>query len=82
MEFTSGKFLDDSIRHGISLIELYREVKHNVYPSTVNEPETRIESIKKRHHQKSHLQITEYAKDYLLNKLENLFEKHGYQEIR
>lgn len=82
VEFTSGKFLDDSIRHGISLIELYREVKHNVYPSTVNKPETKIESIKKRHHQKSHLQITEFAKDYLLHKLDILFEKYGYEEIR
>lgn len=81
VEFTSGKFLDTSIKHGISLIELYRELKNNVYPSTVNNPETRIESIKKRHHQKSHLQITEYAGDYLLSKLENLFEKYGYEEI-
>lgn len=81
VEFTHGKFLGDSIKHGISLIELYRELKHNVYPSTVNKPETGIESIKKRHHQKSHLQITEYAKDYLLRKLENLFEKYGYEEI-
>lgn len=81
VEFTYGKFLDDSIKHGISLIELYRELKHNVYPSTVNKPETGIESIKKRHHQKSHLQITEYAKEYLLKKLDNLFEQYGYEEF-
>lgn len=81
VEFTKGKFINNSIKHGVSLIELYRELKHNVYPSTVNKPETRIESIKKRHHQKSHLQITEYAKDYLQRKLDKLFEMYGYEEI-
>ncbi|SES89308.1 PLD-like domain-containing protein [Salinibacillus kushneri] len=81
VEFNNGRFLNDSIKHGISLIELYRELKHDVYPSTVNKPETKIESIKKRHYQKPHLQITEYAKDYLYSKLNSLFERYGYEDI-
>ncbi|MFT4413444.1 phospholipase D family protein [Bacillus sp. UMB0728] len=81
IEYTNGKFLNDRIMYGISLNELYRELNHKVYPATVNQPNIRIENIKKRHHQKSHLQITEIAKEYLIKKLNLLFGKHGYEEL-
>ncbi|PYF07873.1 phospholipase D family protein [Ureibacillus chungkukjangi] len=81
IEYTNGKFLNDSIMYGISLNELYRELNHKVYPATVNQPNIKIENIKKRHHQKSHIQITEFAKEYLIKKLNLLFDKHGYEEL-
>nr|WP_239541455.1 phospholipase D family protein [Pullulanibacillus pueri] len=81
IEYTNGKFLNDNIMYGISLNELYRELNHKVYPATVNQPNIRLENIKKRHHQKSHIQITEIAKEYLIRKLNLLFEKHGYEEL-
>lgn len=34
-----------------------------------------------RHHQKSHIQITNVARDYLVDKLESMFEIHGYEEL-
>lgn len=81
IEYTNGKFLNDNIMYGISLNELYRELNHKVYPATVNQPNILLENIKKRHHQKSHIQITEIAKEYLISKLNLLFEKHGYEEL-
>ncbi|WP_410986527.1 phospholipase D family protein [Bacillus cereus] len=81
IEYTNGKFLNDSIMYGISLNELYRELNHKVYPATVNQPNLRIENIKKRHHQKSHIQITDIAKEYLIKKLNNLFKIHGYDNL-
>ncbi|MEZ7792180.1 phospholipase D family protein [Niallia circulans] len=81
IEYTNGKFLNDNIMYGISLNELYRELNHKVYPATVNQPSIRLENIKKRHHQKSHIQITDFAKEYLIRKLNLLFEKHGYEEL-
>lgn len=81
IEYTNGKFLNDSIMNGISLNELYRELNHKVYPATVSQPNIQIENIKKRHHQKSHIQITEAAKEYLIKKLNLLFAKHGYEEV-
>jgi hypothetical protein len=80
VEYKNGKFLNDSIMYGISLNELYRELNHKVYPTTVNQPNIRLENIKKRHHQKSHIQITNTAKEYLIKKLDNLFKQHGYEE--
>ncbi len=60
-------FLNDSIMYGISLNELYRELNHKVYPATVNQPNLRIENIKKRHHQKVTYPNNRYCKG-LFNK--------------
>lgn len=81
IEYKKGRFLNASIENGISLIELYRELNHEVFPSTVNQPNISIENIKKRHHQKSHIQITDISKNYLINKLEHLYNIYGYEEV-
>ena len=33
------------------------------------------------HRQKSHIQITEMARDYLIKKLESLFKSYGVDEV-
>lgn len=81
LEFHSGKFLNQSISTGISLIELCNTLKHEVYPKTQSNPNIKLNSILKRHHQKAHLQITEAAKKYLINKLNKIFDVYGYDEI-
>ncbi|MGE6203001.1 phospholipase D-like domain-containing protein [Guptibacillus hwajinpoensis] len=81
IELTDGKFLNTSIGDGISLIELCNTLKHNVYPNTQSKPSTEISSILKRHHQKAHIQITSEARDYLVNRLERIFNLEGFDVL-
>lgn len=81
LEYVNGKFLDAPIKHGISLQDLYRDMGANTFPSTKGNPNIKAEQIRIRHHQKSHIQITEEARDYLLKKLGEIFNKYGYKEV-
>ncbi|MEL3961301.1 phospholipase D family protein [Lysinibacillus endophyticus] len=81
IEFTNGKFIKTPIENGISLIELCNELKHKVYPGTINTPEIAVTDILKRHHQKAHIRITNEAKNYLKARLDKIFEEQGYDSI-
>jgi hypothetical protein len=82
IEFANAKFIKQPIRDGISLISLCNTLKDKVYPNTINNFNISIPQILKRHHQKPHIQITSFAKDYLVEKLDNLFKMNGYDEIK
>ncbi|WP_127589980.1 hypothetical protein [Paenibacillus lautus] len=69
----SGRFLQAPMKYGVSLIDLCRDLGVELYPALKKHPS----EILSTHHQKSHIQITEIAKDYLINKLEEKFRKHG-----
>lgn len=77
VEVTNGRFLKSPIKHGISLIDLVRDLKQDVYPNG-NKTESKIFTT---HHQKSHIQITEKAKQYLIQKLEKRFLTYGVEEL-
>ncbi|MGG4548365.1 phospholipase D family protein [Rossellomorea marisflavi] len=81
IEFSNGKFLKTPIVNGISLIELGNELKHKLYPGTETEPDTPLTDISKRHHQKAHIQITREATQYLITRLDRLFQEQGYDKI-
>ncbi|WP_170138834.1 phospholipase D family protein [Oceanobacillus chungangensis] len=81
IEFTNGKFLKMPVENGISLIELVNGLKHKVYPGTIKSPEIPISQILKRHHQKAHIKITNEAKQFLITRLDKLFDEHGYDTI-
>jgi hypothetical protein len=81
VELTDGKFLKGKMKNGISLIDLCYELNDKLYPSTVGKTDVKVESVRKRHYQKSHLQLTPMAKGYLLNELEQLFSIYGYEKL-
>lgn len=77
VELSAGRFLKDPIKEGISLRELARELQGGLYPT----PKSSFNEIIYTHRQKSHLQITERAHDYIMERLESLFKIHGYDEL-
>lgn len=77
VELESGRFLKAPIKEGISLRELARELQGGLYPN----PKSDFNEIIYTHRQKSHLQITERAHDYIMQRLESLFRDYGYDEL-
>lgn len=82
IEYANGRVLNAPIKHGVSLLDLYRDIGANTFPSTRNDPNIKAEQIRIRHHQKSHLQITEEAKGYLLSRLDERFKQYGCEELK
>ncbi|OZQ73883.1 phospholipase D-like domain-containing protein [Paenibacillus odorifer] len=77
VELVGGRFLKAPIREGISLRELARELQGGLYPN----PKANFNEIIYTHRQKSHLQITERAHDYIMERLNTLFAVHGFDEL-
>lgn len=81
IELSDGRFLNRPIYEGISLLELCNALKNKVYPRSIENDKIPITNILKRHHQKAHIQITEEAKMYLIDRLETIFKKYGCDKI-
>lgn len=77
VELTDGRFLKAPIKEGITLRELARELQTYLYPN----PKSNFNEIIYTHRQKSHLQVTERAHDYIMQRLESLFKEFGYEEL-
>lgn len=77
VEMVEGRFLKAPIKYGISLRELARELGSDLYPNK----KSNFHEIIYTHRQKSHIQITEKAQNYLIKRLEDLFMKYGVDEI-
>lgn len=77
VEFQNGRFLKAPIKYGISLRELARELNEELYPNY----KKNFSEIIYTHRQKSHIQITQKANDYIINRLESLFNKYGVDII-
>jgi hypothetical protein len=73
VKLKNGRYLHAPIKNGVSLIELCRDLGEELYPNRKQHPS----EILSTHHQKSHIQITERARDYLIDKLEERIKKHG-----
>lgn len=76
VELTSGRFLKGPIKEEITLRELLVSYK----PICIQIPNQASMKIY-THRQKSHLQATERAHDYIMKRLEILFKEHGYEEL-
>jgi hypothetical protein len=76
-ELTSGRFLKAPIKEGITLRELARELQTDLYPN----PKSNFNEIIYTHRQNSHLQVTKRAHDYIMQRLESLFNEFGYDEL-
>lgn len=81
VELEETRFIDGPVKHGISIIELYREIGHRTYPSTFSNPSIELESLKVYHHQKDKIRITATAADYLTSKLDKLFLEFGSVQL-
>jgi HKD family nuclease len=73
VELQKGQYLNAPIKNGVSLIDLCRDLGEDLYPNRKQHPS----EILSTHYQKSHIQITEKAKEYLIDKLEEHFRKYG-----
>jgi hypothetical protein len=73
IELNNARYLNGPVRNGISIVQLCRDLGSDLYPSHEEHPN----QILSTHHRQSHLQITETARDYLINELNKLFQKHG-----
>ncbi|MFN0224076.1 phospholipase D family protein [Paenibacillus sp. KR2-11] len=73
VELHNGRYINAPIKYGISLIELCRDLGTDLYPNHKQHPA----EILSTHHQKSHIQITAKASDYLIEKLDAQFKKFG-----
>ncbi|MCO4852449.1 phospholipase D family protein [Bacillus vallismortis] len=77
VELLTGKFLKAPIKNGITLRELARELQTDLYPNL----KSNFSEIIYTHRQKSHLQVTERAHDYIMQRLDTLFKEFGYEEL-
>ncbi len=81
LEFKEGRFINTPIKTTLPLHLLYDSIGTKTYPSLVNNSKADRASLNRVHSQKSHLKITEMAKDYLDEKLEEYFNKYGFLDI-
>jgi hypothetical protein len=77
VDFVKGRFISAPIKYGISLRELARELNSDLYPNF----KSNFNEIIYTHRQKSHLQITKKAEDYIIQRLEFLFKTYGVDEL-
>lgn len=77
VELVNGRFLKAPIQYGISIRELARELNEDLYPNY----KKNFSEIIYTHRQKSHIQITKKANDYIINRLESLFTEYGVDII-
>jgi len=80
IECKNIEVIKGAVKNGISLLEAYRILKGDIYPSQLNS-NISFEKIKKFHHQKDKIRITKVASDYFDNELEKRFSKYGKEII-
>lgn len=68
--------LDGAVKHGISLLELYAQIKGDIYPSKFG-TQISFERIRQFHYQKDKIRITRYAVKVIEEKLEAIFKEIG-----
>lgn len=68
------------VKNGISLLDVYRELKGDIYPSQIGS-DIIFEDIRKFHYQKDKMKITKKAMDFLDKELEKKFNQFGKEYI-
>jgi hypothetical protein len=68
------------VKNGISLLQVYRQLKGDIYPSQLGK-EISFETIRKFHYRKDRMRITDIAVDYLNKELEKKFKDHGKEVV-
>jgi hypothetical protein len=68
------------VKNGISLLDVYRKLHGDIYPSQIGSDIT-FENIRKFHYQKDKIKITNKAVDYLNKELDKKFIQFGKEYI-
>jgi hypothetical protein len=76
IELNNIEIIGGPARNGISLLEMYRKLKGNFYPSTFG-LDYSFEKIRTYHYQKDKIRISKYAEEYLNNELDKKFLDHS-----
>jgi len=80
VEFEKLELIRGPAKNGISLLELYRTINGDIYPSTFR-TSIPFEKLRQYHYQKDKIRITKYAEDYIDKIIEERFEKFGKDTI-
>lgn len=81
IEFKECKIIDTPIKNTIPLHILYDVVGTKTFPSSAVNPKADRAYLNKVHSQKSHLRITQMAKEFLDKTMDEYFKKCGYIEL-
>lgn len=81
VEFVDGKAIKAPIKNGIRLIDLYASLGKATYPSLQHKANVSLKTLHSMHFRRSHIRITNEAKDYLIKELDKLFAKYGYIQL-
>ncbi|MBL4930939.1 phospholipase D-like domain-containing protein [Clostridium paridis] len=81
IEFKECKIIDTPIKNTVPLHILYDVVGTKTYPSSAVNPKADRVYLNKVHSQKSHLRITQMAKEFLDKTLDEYFKKYGKIEL-
>lgn len=76
VEFEELELIHGPAKNGISLLELYRIIKGDIYPSTY-QTSIPFEKLRQYHYQKDKIRITKYAEEYIDKLIEERFAKYG-----
>jgi len=80
VELHSMEILKGPAKNGISLLELYRKLKGDIYPSTYG-TDIPFEKIRQYHYQKDKIRITDYAANEINKELDELFVRFGKEDM-
>ncbi|GMO42103.1 MAG: hypothetical protein Ta2F_18100 [Termitinemataceae bacterium] len=80
IEFTDLEIMKGPVKNGISLLDVYRQLRGRTYPSSF-EQDVPFEKIRTYHHQKDKIQITKVAEEYINNELDKRFAKFGVTHV-
>jgi len=76
VELNEIEVIKGPARNGISLLEMYRKLKSDFYPSTFG-LDYSFEKIRTHHYQKDKIRISKYAEEYLNKELDKRFIEYG-----
>jgi hypothetical protein len=80
IELKNMEIINGPVKNGISLLEMYRKLKGNFYPSTFG-LDYSFEKIRTYHYQKDKIRISKYAEEYLNKELDKKFKTYGKANI-
>ena len=80
VNLNNAEILNGPAKYGMSLLDLYRKLKGDIYPSTFGS-DVSFEKIRQYHYQKDKIRITSYAAEYIDSELNKIFSNYGVKTI-
>lgn len=81
VEFAEGNFIQAQVKEGISLLKMFKDLRDQIFPSTIGREELTFRDIQNVYSRKSHVRITPKAAQYLRKRLNDLYLSHGLIQI-